>query len=519
MRFLAFFLLFSTVLAATELQPGQTIRIPFPDLPQPLAGGEAELVVQLPQAFHSQRNWPVFLWLNGGTGGAGINTAYSSNVPFIHISMPLFKKPAKKGDGGDSVHLDQEDSDIIWKSFSTMLAEFDRLVPNQDRKHSLVGGYSNGGHCIGVLASHYPEFVQRFQGYMLCDGGGYMFLGAKCLAGRTLLVSAGDKSPIFGRQQVFYEEAKRAQIDATWLPLPGQGHETPSQGKTLEEAIAWVRDQVAYGGLKESAMVLTAAIKTKRWPIAVSAYRDAAGIIDERRPEWPEVQAGLVAIEAACAAAADKLSATASSKDLRSFINAWQPAQALAPVHKRAEAAARSELTVVTALTDVMTRRKELLRLLSDWRDYEVRGAVVAELDVLATAELARIEAIQKPSERLKALRKFADVFSATPTANKAEQVANALGEDELPLILAEKSESTRMSRLKAFIKNYRGLACAEKASNEVLASELKQALAVVNRLSPMAKSKDRTRVLMSIIDRYPGTEPAKLAQAQLDKQ
>ena len=63
MRFLAFFLLFSTVLAATELQPGQTIRIPFPDLPQPLAGGEAELVVQLPQAFHSQRNWPVFLWL------------------------------------------------------------------------------------------------------------------------------------------------------------------------------------------------------------------------------------------------------------------------------------------------------------------------------------------------------------------------------------------------------------------------------------------------------------------------
>lgn len=505
-------------LLTVEPVPGQTVRIPFPDLPETLAGGAAELIVQLPAAYNAQRNWPVFLWFNGGNGGASLYTGYSSDIPFIHISMPLFKKPSTKDGVLGAVHLDQEDHDLIWKCFSTMLAEFDRLVPNQDRKHSLVGGYSNGGHCIGVLASHYPEFVQRFQGYMLCDGGGYMFLGAKCLAGRTLLVSSGDKSPIFSRQQGFYEEAKKAGVAATWLPLPGQGHEAPSQGKTLEEAIAWVRDQVAYGGLKEAVTALTAATQAKRWPVAVAAYRDAAGIVNAKRPEWPAVQAGLAAIEAACKEAAGKLSATANAKELRSFISAWQPAQALVPVRERAETAARNELTIAAALPDALARRKELLRLLAYWREYQVRTAVIAELDLLAAADLAEAETRKLPADRLKALRKLAETFAATPTATKADQAANALGSEELTQVLTEKSEPARMRRLQAFLKTYRGLDCAETAGKELESLELKQALAAVNRLIPLAKSPDRTRTLKTITESYPGSEAAKLAQAELDR-
>jgi dienelactone hydrolase len=499
-------------LAAIDLVPGRTARIPFPDLPETLAGGTAELHIQVPAGWTPDRPHPILLWYNGGAGQVNISAKWSPGLPYVLVSMPLFKKESTKGTKGtEAIHLDQEDHDLIWKAHSAMFAELDRLVPEQERTHSIVGGFSNGAHCIAVLAGHYPEFVKRFGAFMLMEGGCYMFPnGPKPLAGKKLLCVGGESS-LAGQLQAFADAAKAQKIDSTFILLPGEGHTVPKAPKQVAETQAWVRDQVLYAGLPEAIAAMQAAITARKWPQALAAWRQASAVVDEKRAEWSTVQQGLGAIDAGCAEAASKLKANATGKELRTFVATWQPCPATAEVRTRADAIGQAELAKVAG--DASARRRELLRLHGDWARYPVQAAILAALDALAADDLTAAEREPQPATRLKALLRIRSTYPACAAVDRAMTAADAIGQTELAKAEAEKSEAARAKRLQAICKTYAGLPCADTAAAHLDAIAEAQATALLDRILALPKGPERTRQLKAFIERYAGTDAADRAE------
>ena len=394
----------SSLLLGVELRPGETVSLPFPDLPKTLAGTEAKLLVRLPSGYDSTRDWPVFLWLNGGAGAPGFNTQLAEGHPFILVSLPLFHAPSHPA---SDPALKDVDGEVIGPAFRTMLAEFDRLVPHVDRRHSILGGFSNGANGIKVLSIKAPDIIQRFGAVLLNDGGVFITTGGgplipgpgtdpifdvSLLKGRRLLGVGAERMAGRGLEDLC-TLATQAGAHATFVMMVGKGHSQVNEGEELKQTLRWIGETVR-AGIPEAQAAMKAATAAKKWPAAVTAYRDLARYCDPQIATAAQVVADLALIQAASDQAAEKLAAAAKAKDaravakdLRTYLAAWQPVVRPATT-EQAATLAQAELEKALAVSSVGTRRDKLHKLLVEWRGFAVEAAVQAELDKLAPGKV-----------------------------------------------------------------------------------------------------------------------------------
>ena len=194
--------------AAVKLEPNAIVHLEFPNLPPTYyahSKGDkepAQLNAELPSNYSADAKFPLFVFLQGGDGGPA-NEAMLKGVraqigerDFIAVTLPLFKNtdPAKAS-ATDSVPKDMVenippgllglmnsyaagvritdlDYGVIAPSYATMLKALCDAVPNIDPTRSVIAGFSNGAHTVGMLLGREDPFIlEHFHSFGMVEGG------------------------------------------------------------------------------------------------------------------------------------------------------------------------------------------------------------------------------------------------------------------------------------------------------------------------------------------------------------
>ena len=157
----------------TELKasvaPGATLKFDFPELTVDRHGAMAACNVKLPAGYEAGKKYPLVAWLGGGEGGNNPSGSFLPEGDFILVGLPYPKganNPVQANMVGDFAK--------IWTYQRFMLDEIAKVIPNIDKSHSIIAGFSNGAHSIdGMLRlSSGPKLTDYFSIFVFADGGG-----------------------------------------------------------------------------------------------------------------------------------------------------------------------------------------------------------------------------------------------------------------------------------------------------------------------------------------------------------
>jgi hypothetical protein len=249
--------------ADVRLEPGALLTLEFPDVPDTLATMEtgrrkpARLLAQLPANYSRAGKFPLFVFLNGGTGGRGDNLPLGwetvGSNDFICVNLPLFKRAPLD----TNFWIAMPDFETMSRAYRAMLGKLIDTVPNVTPERSAFGGFSNGGHTVGVLLAGRDDFIlNHFRAFYLLEGG-FGPLAAHVLGSRTMkpyrfLIMRGDQPDddpkylpyfkAFGHlAQALEYSAQEQQLDFQYIVMKGYGHELPPKYRALLGQ--WVRGE------------------------------------------------------------------------------------------------------------------------------------------------------------------------------------------------------------------------------------------------------------------------------------
>ena len=221
--------------AAPQLTPGGTFYVQFPEMPLTYWAMEspkkdpAQMTITLPKNYTPTGKFPLLVFLRGGNGLNGgqapIVSVITEDKDFVCASMPLFKKIAPKDPGGNVV-MQAEDGQYMWPFFRTMLAKLLDVVPNIDKDHMILGGFSNGAHSTkGLIDESDGEIAKQFSAFFFIEGGGHL-KHFELLKGKPFLMvssQTGSKP----RAQEICDQAKAAGALTTFIFEDAGGHTIP----------------------------------------------------------------------------------------------------------------------------------------------------------------------------------------------------------------------------------------------------------------------------------------------------
>lgn len=228
-----------------RVKPGATFFIEFPKLPVDRHGEPAKIQVRIPSGYDPAKKCPLIIWMGGGDGGntASTGSLLVDTATFICAGLP-FPKGANNPKQSNMVG----DFKRIWKYHKPMLEELNRVVPNIDTRLRIIGGFSNGAHCIDGLLDEAKDYTDWFNCFILVEGGGHASRWPRkdnqfacVLWGET---SSG-KALNIGENNVHL--AKRAKMILMSEEMKGVGHEfaAPYIPKVRE----WIEKTVAPAAL------------------------------------------------------------------------------------------------------------------------------------------------------------------------------------------------------------------------------------------------------------------------------
>lgn len=215
---------------AAKLAPGRTYTVQFPELPPTFFAVyqkrdvKAQMTVYLPTNYDPARKYPLFIFLNGGDGGAGnslgIARTLTEGRDFICANMPLFKatdpRAAATVAGRPAIVMNAADGRYMWPYFKIMMAKLEERVPNIDPAHRILGGFSNGAHATaGLIDGSDGEIARGFSAFFFGEGGGKL-QHYEMLKGKPfLMLSSNSKS--LPRAKEILEAAKAAGARTTLI--------------------------------------------------------------------------------------------------------------------------------------------------------------------------------------------------------------------------------------------------------------------------------------------------------------
>ena len=210
-----------------RVAPGASFFLEFPNLPKDRHGEATKMQVRIPARYDAANKYPLIIWMGGGDGGNTIGScpALVDSDEFICAGLP-FPKGASNPRQANMVG----DFRKIWKYHQPMLEELYRAVPNIDKRLRIIGGFSNGAHCIDGLLGDAPDYVNWFNVFVLVEGGGHarhwphkenqfacVLWGEKSI----------DKKLNIGGSDI--RLAKTAKMTVMSEEMTGVGHEFPQQ--------------------------------------------------------------------------------------------------------------------------------------------------------------------------------------------------------------------------------------------------------------------------------------------------
>ncbi len=132
---------------AEKVAPGASLTLQFPALAPDRHGRPASCEVRIPAGYDPSRKLPLVAWLAGGEGGTAPASGFLPPGDFVLVGLPYPKgsaNPAQPNMVGDFAK--------VWAYHRAMIDDVHRLLPNIDRRSSILAGFSNGGHAIdGML--------------------------------------------------------------------------------------------------------------------------------------------------------------------------------------------------------------------------------------------------------------------------------------------------------------------------------------------------------------------------------
>jgi len=232
-----------------RVTPGATFFLEFPKLPKDRHGEMTKMQVHIPSHYDATNKYPLIIWMGGSDGGNTIGScpALVNQDDFICAGLPY-----PKGANSPRQATMVGEFKKIWKYHLAMLEELYRAVPNIDTRLRIIGGFSNGAHCIDGLLGEAHDYVNWFNVFVLVEGGGQSAHWPR-KENQFACVLWGDKSPEkpmnIGARDVL--RAKSAKMTLMSEEMKGAGHEFPQpyQAKVRE----WIEKTVipaALGGSK-----------------------------------------------------------------------------------------------------------------------------------------------------------------------------------------------------------------------------------------------------------------------------
>lgn len=231
--------------ADERVKPGAMFFLEFPDLAKDRHGELTKMQVRIPARYEAAKKYPLIIWMGGSDGGntTGSCSALVEQDSFICAGLPFPK-------GASNPKQDNMVGDFkkIWKYHHTMLEALHRAVPNIDARLRIIGGFSNGAHCIDGLLDEAKDYVNWFNVFVLVEGGGHAGHWPR-KESQFACVLWGDKSSgkalNLGENNVHL--AKRAKMTLMSEEMKGVGHEFPQpyQAKVRE----WIEKTVIPGTL------------------------------------------------------------------------------------------------------------------------------------------------------------------------------------------------------------------------------------------------------------------------------
>lgn len=155
-----------------QVAPGASLKFDFPELTVDRKGAMAACHLTLPAGYEAAKKYPLVVWLGGGEGGNAPSGTFLPAGDFILVGLPYPKganNPAQANMVGDYAK--------VWAYQRFMLDEIARVIPNIDKSHSIIAGFSNGAHAIdGMLRlSSGPKLTDYFGVFIFADGGGTVY--------------------------------------------------------------------------------------------------------------------------------------------------------------------------------------------------------------------------------------------------------------------------------------------------------------------------------------------------------
>jgi hypothetical protein len=165
-----------------QVAPGASLKFDFPELTVDRHGAMTACNVKLPAGYEAGKKYPLVAWLGGGEGGNNPSGSFLPEGDFILVGLPYPKganNPTQANMVGDFAK--------IWAYQRFMLDEIAKVVPNIDKSHSIIAGFSNGGHAIdGMLRlSSGPKLTDYFGIFIFADGGGTAYTSKGALPNLT----------------------------------------------------------------------------------------------------------------------------------------------------------------------------------------------------------------------------------------------------------------------------------------------------------------------------------------------
>jgi len=232
----------SRLLASVDSKSDTTLVFSFPELPQTLYFKvKAEFPVTmasvyLPVDFNAAKKYPLILWIDGGTGGAGDLAKYGpekfGNKEFIIVNLPLFKDSLEslKSDSSNywnRLFITDHDSKANWSAYKPMLDRVLTTVPNVDHRNTFMGGFSNGGHVTATILNNYGKELKHYFTNFFFVEGGVGLKESKTLNKTPILFLKGGKGKDWTKPG--WEAAQKSKAKITVKYMENVGHDFPKE--------------------------------------------------------------------------------------------------------------------------------------------------------------------------------------------------------------------------------------------------------------------------------------------------
>jgi len=207
-----------------------------------------------------------------------------------------------------------------------------------------------------------------------------------------------------------------------------------------------------------------------------------------------------------------------NTKRLREFAEEWSFFPCAEGARARAGELGEEELAGILAKSG-FSRANALKKILEVWEAYpSIYARALEAYDVDAKKALEKAVAVRSSSGKERALKGVVSKWKPAPSATQATALLNDIAIEKLKDIRKIERTTTRRSKLKSFIRAYKGTAAAAEAELALKEMVEEQAQALLEKIKKSLRGSALKRQLQSLVRVYEGTRAASEAAEMLKR-